>query len=170
MATDVIKILILLLLHGAVYAYAVDGCKLHNLDLLQYVQEYMPSSGLLKTTDQGLVYVEIDDNYVGAILKQLKDSRYMIYRSASIVGPHITVMFAVETKGKNIKEFGQQIKFKPIGFYTITMADREYFMLAIEAPELIKIRARYGLTPKPNGHTFNLAVAFRKFDDDSNDE
>jgi len=165
-----VKILSLLLLHGSVYAYAVDGFKIHNADLLQYVQEYMPKSGTLKISNKGLVYVDIDDNYVGEILKQLKDSSYMIHRSVSNVGTHITVMFEAEAKGKNIKEFGQQINFNPLGFYTVVMQDREYLMLAIEAPELTKIRAKYGLSFKPNGHTFHLAVAFRKFEDDSNDE
>lgn len=168
--TKTCKIIFLFLLNYSVYAYAVDGLKVHNPDLFKYVQEYMPKTGTLRITNKGFVYIDLDDNHVMQILKQLKDSRYAINRSFSNVGSHISVMYEDESKGKKIKEFGKKFSFTPLGFYTMVMDDREYFMLAVDSPELAKLRQRYGLSPKLNGHTFHVTLGVRKYEDGGEDE
>lgn len=167
---NLLKAFCFLLINSSVYAYAVDGLRIHNPDLFQYVREYMPRTGTLKTTNKGFVYLDIDDNYVMEILKQLKDSRYTVNRGFSNIGAHISVMVEEESQGKRIKEFGKKINFNPLGFYSVVMDDEEYFMLAIDAPELAKIRAKYGLHPKLHGHTFHITLGVRKFEDDREDE
>ena len=164
------KFIFLFLLSYSVYAYTVDGLKIHNPDLFKYVQEYMPKTGTLRVTKKGFVYVDISDNYVSEILKQLKDSRYTMQRNFSNIGTHISVMHEEESKGKRIREFGKRFSFIPLGFYTVVMDDQEYFMLAVDSPELIKLRKKYGLSPKLNGYTFHITLGVRKYEDGGEDE
>lgn len=164
------KILILFLFSCYANSYVVNGLKIHNPDLLQYVQSYMPKTGILQVSNNGYVYLDLDNNYLGEILKQLKDSRYLLKRNVNNIGAHILVMHNAESKGKQIKEIGQQFKFKPLGFYTVVMDEYEYFMLAIDAPELANLRQKYGLNPKVNGHAFNIIVGVRKYEDEGEDE
>lgn len=154
----------------SVCAYAVDGLKVHNPNLFKYVQQYLPKTGTLRATRQGFVYIDLNDNRVMEVLKQLKDSRYVMNRNVSSVGPHISVMCEDESKGKKIIEFGKKFHFTPLGFYTMLMDDREYFMLAVDAPELVKLRQKYGLTPKLNGHTFHITLGVRKYENREEDE
>ena len=159
-----------LIVPGVGYGYAVDGFRLHNPDLFNYVKEYMPKTGTLKTTNKGFVYVDIDNNYLIEILKQLKDSNYKINRGFNNIGANIAVISPQEVKGQRIREFGKKIAFSPLGFYTVVMDQNEYLMLAIDAPELVNIRTKYGLAPKPHGHTFNIILGVRKFVDAKEDE
>ena len=156
------KILCLWLINFSIYAYVVDGLKVHNPDLLKYVREYMPRTGVLKTTSNGFVYVDIDDNYIKQVLKQLRDTNYTLNKGASNIGAHISVMYEDENKNKKFKEYGKKIKFEPLGFYSVVMDDQEYLMLAIDAPELAKIRTKYGLSSKLNNHAFHITLGVKK--------
>ena len=159
-----------LLVHCCVYAYAVDGLRVYDPQLLQYVKDYMPKTGTLKKNNNGYVYVEVDNKYVTAVLQQLKGSGYRPNPGLSNLGAHISVMYEGETAGKLIKEDGRRISFQPLGFYKVVLDDQEYFMLEIDAPDLAKIRSKYGLAPKLNSHAFHITVGVRKYTDNAEDE
>lgn len=77
----------------------------------------------------------------------------------------VKVSIFSELEAKNIaklQELGKTIQFKPLGFYTIVVDDQEFFMLAIEAPELAQIRKKYGLSEQLENHAFNITIGVRK--------
>jgi hypothetical protein len=162
----VLKIFFLLLCNYSVYA--INPIEVHNKALLKYIEKNMQNFGTLVESNDGYVYIDIDRDYsyVTEILKQFKDVDYTINRSAnSNIGTHISVMFSNETKDKNIKELGNKIYFKPIGFYKVNKDNNEYLLLGIESITLNEIRKEYELSPAPTVpifHTFHITIGAKK--------
>lgn len=62
----------------------------------------------------------------------------------------------------NIQELGRTINFKPLGFYKVVEHNKEYFRLAVDAPELSALRAKYGLSKQLEDHAFHITIGVRE--------
>jgi hypothetical protein len=157
---------LLLLSAGSGAAYIVDGSRVNQPRLLSYAKEALQNQGVLQQNSDGFTYVHVPDQYIQDLLHKVARPGFGIpqfSQNNAISNAYITVMTADETKNiKELREIGQTIHFKPLGFYTVVIHDKEYFMLAVDAPSLSEIREKYGLSAKPENHAFNLTVGVRR--------
>ncbi len=132
----------------------------------------VPLTGILRQTKKGFVYLKIPNDVMNGLFDCIDEPNIEKppYNNSKFgrVGAHISVMYADEIKGKNIEisEIGKEFEFKLGKFYSTVPqgwdnVSRVWF-ITVEAPELEKLRQKYKLTKKLNGHEFHISVAIRK--------
>lgn len=157
MLKQVLSASLIFCLSNTAFAYIVDGSRVNQPRLLSYARDALQNHGTLQQNQEGFAFVQISDEYAQDLLRKMARPGFGI-----ATGAQITVMTPSETKGiKQLRELGQKINFVPLGFYTIVIHDKEYIMLAVDAPELSEIRRSYGLPEKLENHAFNLTVGVR---------
>lgn len=136
--------------------------------ILNYIDKNLPHQGTLKNSN-GFVYVDLDDNYVYKLISFIQQDGFQeppYFGSPGLVGAHITVMYPEETKKygiKEMKEYGSTISFVPTKCQVVHPPrwegiDEVYFIV-VEAPELDKIREKYGL-PKRE-YDFHITIGVK---------
>ncbi len=150
-------LILLLLLSSTLIAREVSSpC------LLEHVQNHLPHCGTLKILD-GFVYVDVDDEYIHTLIKYIQEEGFEEppYFGPGLVGAHISVIFRAE-EIHELHECGQIIDFIPIECQVVTPARwnemEEVFFIVVEAPELDRIRACYGLPPKEFPYHITIGV------------
>lgn len=150
--------MLMLCLYGTVHGYIVDGTRINRPSLLSYAKSKLQNRGIIEQSLDGLAYLKVSDSYITELYRQIHLPGYELptQTQISIINQH---------EAKNIvkfQELGQTIEFKPLGFYTIVVDDQEFFMLAIDAPELATLRQKYGLSANLEDHSFNIAIGVKK--------
>ena len=132
----------------------------------------VPLTGTLKQTKDGFVYLKIPNNVINGLFacideENIQKPPYNIGKYKSI-GAHISVMYGDEIKDEDvvIKEIGKDISFKLGKFYSTNPMgwdemERVWF-ITVDSPELEKLRNKYKLSKKLNGHEFHISCAVRK--------
>jgi hypothetical protein len=163
MLTRIILAILAFYLVTPCYAYIVDGSRISHPRLLSYAKEKLQNQGTLQQTSDGFTYLKVSDKYISELIKQVARPGFELPTAQiSVDGAHIAVIQGNEAKNIKLLELGQTVNFKPLGFYTIVQHDKEYFMLAVEAPDLAKLRKKYGLTAQPDNHAFNITIGVRQ--------
>jgi len=129
--------------------------------------------GTLRQKDDGFVYVKIDDNFIDGIFPLIDDVdiKKPPYFDKDGIGAHISAITSDEIEDKEIKEIkeiGKELSFTFKEVYSTNPQgwdemNRVWFV-AVDIPELVKIRKRYGLpeTYENKGHDFHITVAVRE--------
>lgn len=129
--------------------------------------------GKIKQTPDGFVYVDVDDKIIDGyynLIKSVEKVQRPPYFSKKYnnVGAHISLFKSdeVEENELEIKEVGDEIEYTIKDMYTVNPEgwddmERVWF-LNVESKELEKIRDRYGLSKKIDGHDFHITVGVRK--------
>ncbi len=142
----------------ASFGYIVDGSRINRPSMLSYAKSKLQNRGVIEQAAGGPAYLKVPESYIKELHKQIQIPGYEL--------PAISrISIFDETEAKNIsvlQELGQTVQFKPLGFYTIVVDDQEYFMLAVEAPQLSQIRQKYGLTEQLENQSFNITIGVRK--------
>ncbi len=140
------------------FAYIVDGARINRPSMLSYAKSKLQNRGVIEQTANGLAYLKVSDSYIKELHQQIHIPGYELPIAA-----HVSIFDESEAKDVSVlQELGQTIQFKPLGFYTMVVDDQEFFMLAIEAPQLSQIRQKYGLTEQLESQTFNITIGVRK--------
>ena len=110
----------------------------------------LPHVGKLKTTLLGLTYLSVDNNYVHRVFALINDKELTKpdYFQPSGVGAHISVIYPEEKIKIPSSELNQDYLFEIIGLFSATLADKFYYVLKVDAPTLVSLRKRYGLSEK----------------------
>jgi hypothetical protein len=131
--------------------------------VVEYANEHLPTKGQLIVAPDGFGYIKVDDNYIHTLFPMLGLEKYGFkeppyFRKRGSPGAHISVFYADEHIKP--KEVGKIFNFelKKIVFVN-TSKDTTYAVLIVEAPELEKLREKYGLEPKLHGHEFHISLA-----------
>ena len=158
---------LLFLIASTSTAFMTDGFKVSNPQLLAYTKNNLSALGTLQKTKQGYVYVTVSEKYITDLLSRLKLPDFVAPRYANDMGAHISVMYEAETEslGK-IAELGEEITFEPLGFYKVVIHDKEFYMLAVDAPKLSYLREKYGLSKKLQGHEFHITIGVKQLTGD----
>jgi hypothetical protein len=135
--------------------------------ILTYAQESLPHQGPLRRTSEGFVYVKVPDDYIleTLILLDHEKADAPAYFGNGLVGAHITVIDADESKGKRLKlpPMGTVIHFKVVNFayvdVTNDLGTKRIYFYTVDAPELAQIRIDNGLSPKVRGFDFHITTA-----------
>lgn len=150
--------IIALCVSGATFAYIVDGSRINRPSMLSYAKSKLQNRGIIEQGPGGLAYVRVPDSYIKELFQQIHIPGYEMANKSQI-----SIFNEYEAKDISIlQELGQTVQFKPLGFYTIVVDDQEFFMLAVEAPELSLIRQKYGLSEQLENHSFNIMIGVRK--------
>ena len=123
--------------------------------------------GVLKN-ENGFIYVDVDDAYIHKLVTFLEKEGFEkppYFGRPGLVGAHITVIYSYETAKygiEEIEECGKKISFKIKECQIIQPPSwdaEELCLLVIEAPELNRIRYKYGL-PKQK-YPFHITIGIK---------
>lgn len=132
-------------------------------EVVNYARDHLPQEGQLLVTSNGYGYLKVDDDYIHALFPLLgleeegfKEPPY--FRRANAPGAHISIFY--EDENVFPQEFGQTFHFELKGIVIVRPSKEvSYAVLQIEAPELEKLRKKYGLSPKLHGHEYHISLA-----------
>jgi hypothetical protein len=135
--------------------------------ILKYVEAKLPHQGMLKNSD-GFIYVDIDDDYIHKLISFIEKDGFEeppYFDGEGLVGAHITVIYPNDMKKYHvgeIKELGQTIRFTPKKCQVMhppgwREMDEVYFIV-VDAPELDRIRQKYGLPQKKYDYHITIGV------------
>ncbi len=152
-------------------AGAASPCK----EALVYAEKNLSKIGRLEVNEEGYVYVNIEDHYIHDLIAFIEDQGFEkppYFENSSLVGAHITVIYPEEATTYHLyqlSERGKSIRFKPkecivvdaekTGRKELEGVDK-ICLITIDAPELEKIRKKYGL-PKPS-HEFHITIGVHR--------
>lgn len=132
-------------------------------EVLNYARDNLPLEGQLLMKSDGFGYIKVDDEYIHTLFPMLglaeegfKKPPY--FRSADSPGAHISIFYVDE----NIfpEEIGQTFHFALKDIVIVRPSQKtSYAVLQVEAPELEKLREKYGLSPKLHGHEYHISIA-----------
>jgi len=121
--------------------------------------------GTLKQTEDGFVYLKVDDSLLKAFLPLLPDAQKPPKHKRNDIGAHVTVIRRDEIEENDIEfaEDGKTIPYKIMGLEEIKDPDgwpeiEKVWVLDIDAPELSELREDYDLTPTIKDHKFHITV------------
>lgn len=125
--------------------------------------------GILKQKKNGYLYVEVSRDFVAESLPLIEAQGKIIppghCRTKRGIGAHISVMYENELISNDIweiAELGQEFTFTVIELRTVKMNKRgkmqKLWLIAVDAPELEKLRENYGLSSKLHNHDFHITI------------
>lgn len=126
-------------------------------------------TGVLKQKDNGYLYVEVSNDFIGKILPLIDAPGQLVpprhYVSKRGIGAHISVMYEneqIQNEIWEIAELGQEYTFTVMELRTVKISRdgrlKKLWLLAVDAPELEELRMRYGLPSKIKGHDFHITI------------
>ena len=125
--------------------------------------------GILKQKENGYLYVEVSREFIAEALPLIDAPGKIVpprhYTSKKRIGAHISVMYENElilNEIWEIKELGQEFNFTIMELRTVKLNKdnkiKKLWLLAVDAPELEKLRENYGLSSKLKGHDFHITI------------
>jgi hypothetical protein len=125
--------------------------------------------GILKQKDNGYLYIEVSRDYIAQILPLIEAPGKLVppkhCTSKKGIGPHISVMYEneqIENEIWQIDELGQEFSFSILELRTVRLNKdgkmKKLWLMAVYAPELERLRERYGLSSKLKGHDFHITI------------
>lgn len=125
--------------------------------------------GILKQKDNGYLYVEVSRDFIAEALPLIEAQSAIVpprhYTSKKGIGAHISVMYEneqIENEVWQIKELGQEFTFSLIELRTVKINKnnklQKLWLIAVDAPDLEKLRESYGLSSKLKGHDFHITI------------
>lgn len=131
-------------------------------EVLQFARENLSQQGVLQQKPDGFVYLKVDDQYIQTLFPMLSLKEYGFRQPSAFVfhrgpGAHISVFYVDEHV--HPKEIGQTFHFN-LNRITLVHTSRATFaVLQVDAPDLEKLRIKYGLKPKIHGREFHISIA-----------
>lgn len=111
-----------------------------------------PAEGILSQSSDGLIYLDISDNYIHDLYPLLQEYCDSItkpdYFSIKSAGAHISVIYPEEAISINSEELGKLYPFSVLQAFAANLGVKRYYVLTINSPELINLRRRYNLGPQ----------------------
>jgi len=127
-------------------------------------------TGKLKQADNGFVFLDINDDLMKGLFALIdKDGIQKppyFQKQYNEVGTHVSIMYEDETKDLDIKEIGKEFNFELGEFKTTNPKGwdemKGVYFVQIHSKELEKLRKKYKLPKKLNGHEFHITIAIEK--------
>ncbi len=129
--------------------------------------------GVLKKTKDNYVYLNISNDVINGLVslidhEEVEKPPYDL-KSFNSVGAHISVIGADEYKDNDIEEVGEigqefNFTFKNIKSTNPDGWDemKKVYFVQVDAPELKKLRTKYGLPKLVDGHEFHITIGVEK--------
>jgi len=129
--------------------------------------------GELKQKDNGYLYVNVQDEFIGEILPLIECPGRIVpprhYSSKKGIGAHVSVMYENERISKEIweiAELGNTYTFDVTELRSVKIVNRDghmkkLWLIALDAPQLEELRESYGLSSKLKGHDFHITIGYQ---------
>ncbi len=126
----------------------------------------LPRLGALKVSDERLVYLDIDDNYIHELfpLIDYPGVNKPDYFAAGI-GAHISIIYPNEYNYALIEK-QSMFQFEVNHLFMAKTNDAIYFALSVNAPDLLTIRRKNNLSTKLNlnGYRVDMHITIGKIE------
>jgi len=127
-------------------------------------------TGKLQQADNGFVYLDLNDDLMKGLYSLIDEDGIQkppyFQKKYNEVGTHVSIMYEDETKDLDIKEVGEEFKFELGEFKTTNPKGWDemnaVYFVQIYSEELEKLRKKYKLPKKLNGHEFHVTIAVEK--------
>lgn len=134
-------------------------------EVVEYARKNLPLEGKLVTKSDGFSYLKVDNEYIHTLFPMLglADKGFHeppFFRTHRSPGAHITVFKADEHVFPD--ETGQIFHFELKDIRIIQTSNGSYAILRVEAPELEKLREKYGIKSKLYGHKYHITLAKKR--------
>lgn len=136
------------------------------VEIMTYAQENLPHTGILRNTN-GFVYLDIDNNFIYELVPFIQSAGFEMppyFEREGLVGAHISVIFPNELTDVKIEECGKEYSFQLVNCITVIPEQFkepiEFCLLIVEAPELNKLREKYGLAR--SDHNLHITIGIKK--------
>jgi hypothetical protein len=150
-------------------AFAADDYHVENQPQVIETVVQFEQKGILKQKDNGYLYVEVSRDFIAEALPLIEAQGKIVpprhYTSKKGIGAHISVMYENEqilNEIWEIKELGQEFTFTVMELRTVKLNKnnkmQKLWLLAVDAPELEKLRESYGLSSKLKNHDFHITI------------
>jgi len=137
-----------------------------------FLRSLAKGKGVLKKTEQGLYYLDIDNRFVLSLLPYLKAFGLIRPPYFNLLGKpegaHIPVISPRESSFHyldQIGDVGREFSFEVEGLYslepTLWPEVEQVWFFKVHSPELEAVRQRQHLISRPGGHPFHIAVAIQ---------
>lgn len=132
-------------------------------NVVEYAREHLPAEGVLTMKSDGFVYLKVDDKYIHTLfpMLELRESGFYeppYFRAKEAPGAHISIFYVDEHILPT--EIGQTFHFKLKDIVVVKTAKGDsHAVLVVDAPELEKLREKYGFSPKLQGHEYHITLA-----------
>lgn len=144
------------------------GCFAQEYSVLEYVQDNLSHRGVLRKSGN-FIYVDVDEDYIDELIGLIQEQGFIeppYFGREDLVGAHISVIYKDEAKQyqiDSIEECGQLIDFVPKECVVVRPPNwkemEEVYVIVVEAPQLDRIRMKYGL-PKSK-YPFHITVGVK---------
>jgi hypothetical protein len=129
----------------------------------------LEQKGILKQKDNGYLYVEVSSDFVTESLPLIDVQGKIVpphhVSSKKGIGAHISVMYENELISNEIweiDELGQEFSFTVLEVRTVKINRdnqmKKLWLIAVDAPELERLRENYGLSPLLKNHNFHITL------------
>ncbi|KTD11339.1 hypothetical protein [Legionella jamestowniensis] len=128
--------------------------KLKRLDIPDLLDAALnlPTSGDIKQSKDGLLYLDIADSYIHDLYPFLKNYSSVIikpdYFGQKSAGAHISIIYPEENSANMQEELGKTHHFKVLQVVSGDLGHKRYYVLTVSAPTLIEVRKKYQLGPQ----------------------
>lgn len=121
--------------------------QLKNEQLL-HAGSTLKCSGILARSVNNLIYLDVDDAYIHRLFPLLTQSgiNKPNYFAKGMAGAHISVIYPEENRVFNPQDLGKEYFFKIKELVIAEMNLKKYFVLLATCPDLVQLRAKYGLS------------------------
>lgn len=131
--------------------------------VVDYAKKHLQAKGQLRVKSDGFGYLKVDDAYIHTLFPMLglehegyREPPY--FRTKQAPGAHISVFY--ENEHIVPEEVGQYFPFELKNIVIVKPSKyTSYAVLQVHAPELEKLREKYGLSPKLFGHEYHITLA-----------
>jgi hypothetical protein len=135
--------------------------KFENEKMINAASKLSPT-GCLSRTDNNLVYLNIDDDYIHQLYPHLQNNSIMKpdYFGKDSIGAHISVIYPEENPKISNDYFDEKHHFSIKNLYWTQLNSKKYYVLMIQSDSLIQLRNQSGLSEKPyfRGHAIDFHI------------
>jgi hypothetical protein len=129
----------------------------------------LSSYGVLKKTEEGLVYLDIDDRFINDLFSFINEEGFEkppYFDKEKGVGAHITVVYPTENANTQVLPIGKAFPFTIKECQIVrpaTWAELEaLFLVTVDASQLDALRATLNLPKKTYSFHITIGVKYKK--------
>jgi hypothetical protein len=142
----------------------------YSEEIINFIQDYLPMSGTLSQDKRGFVYLDLVNEYIYELMPFIDNTNLSLppyFDGLYKAGAHVSVILPEENAIKlNPEDMGKQIDFFVTGCYSVSPKNwldiEKVWFLTVEAPELLEIRKKNGLSDYLFNQQFHITISVRK--------